>query len=105
MTELICSICGRCRTDVDHGLDVPGIGWVHSACVAGRQKVRIDQLTIERNAALSREREANRDWSTAAKQWSVERKQLQDKIKELKDKAEYLEDDVIYLENHPEELL
>ena len=52
-------------------------------------KNEIIQLKVSRNAALSREQEANRNWSTAAKKWVNEKQQLKAEIKavlaEIKD--------------------
>jgi len=40
-------------------------------------------LRVSRDAALSREKEANRDWSTEAKRWEQERKKLQTELTTL----------------------
>jgi len=61
--------------EIEHKI---AINELSAAQVFTQMKQHIQSLTISRNAALSREREANREWSKAAMKWHKEKKELTD---------------------------
>lgn len=52
-------------------------------CREAKMEAEIAQLKVTRAAALSREKEANRDWSTVARGWTKERAEFKAEITRL----------------------